>query len=189
MRLFLSRVRGILTDFGAEHLIPDMPDILPAFFETLHIRMPANCKEDFLFPNCVPSAGWHHVCDGLVLASFATLLWWRHFLKGLKCMNSFCRNHLTDVCELLTANGFDDVSVLLLRISFTTFAAWRWRKIRTVCETVWKALNLMRQLPIRELIFKFLAMLNDSGESLLVKQCLTCLGFFPSSISFCQMVG
>ena len=75
MRNFLSRARVILSDFGVEHLIPNIADILPDFLEVLSIPYPVNCRQQFLFPNCVPNAGWHHVFGGLVKWGLSTLDW------------------------------------------------------------------------------------------------------------------
>ena len=79
MRNFLSMVRVILSDFGVEHLIPNIADILPGFLEVLSIPYPVYCRHQFLFPNCVPNAGWHHVFDGLVKWGLSSLDWFTPF--------------------------------------------------------------------------------------------------------------
>ena len=53
VRAFCDRVTFIVSDYGSEHKIPDLPDFLPDFFQKIGVNIPApiaDIRQKFLFP-------------------------------------------------------------------------------------------------------------------------------------------
>jgi hypothetical protein len=78
-----------------------------------------------LFPNCIPSAGWRHIFDGIVKWGLCSLPFFVPWLAQLKTWNKFFRNYMTELTEQLENSGFNAVAEMLKKIHFTTFAEWR----------------------------------------------------------------
>ena len=57
---------------------------------------------------------------------------------------TFFRNHRVDFLEHLRSDGLSGAASVLEGIRFPTFAAWRWRKVKSVCVAVYEAFHTMR---------------------------------------------
>ena len=93
----------------------------------LSIPYPVNCRQQFLFPNCVPNAGWHHVFDGLVKwgGGLPTIDWFTQFLAALKAWIKLFWKYGSDIRELFDATGFKAAAQLVMLITFTAFTELR----------------------------------------------------------------
>jgi hypothetical protein len=140
MRRVCDMVVGILSDFGTERLIVYLRDILPEWCTFMGIAVPM-CVErrSRLFPNSILSPGWHHVFDGLVRFGLYTFFWFPAWLKVLKLLLTFCRNHGGDLYDFLISKGLDGAAAVFKSIHFVTFAIWRWRKLHLVSKCIRKA--------------------------------------------------
>ena len=66
-RAFLQNVVSITTEQGTERLLADLLDLLPAFYKYIGAALPKEVEfGERLFPHCLGSPGWNHICDGLV---------------------------------------------------------------------------------------------------------------------------
>ena len=145
MRICLDSVAGINTDFGTERKVVDLPDVLIDFMHFIGCPVPKNAvRETWLLPNALPIAGWHHIFDGLIRFGLYQFAWFPSWLLTLKGCLRFFRNHRVDFLERLRSDGLSGAASVLEGISFPTFAAWRWRKVKSVCVAVYEAFHTMR---------------------------------------------
>jgi hypothetical protein len=70
---------------------------------------------------------------------------------------------LTDFKEYLQRCGLDGAAALLGAISFTTFAAWRWKKLAAVTRALGKAFEVLELPSVVEAIRGFKKKLKDSN--------------------------
>ena len=57
---------------------------------------------------------------------------------------TFFHNHRVEFRERLRSDGLSGAASVLEDISFPTFAAWRWRAVKSVCVAVYEAFHTMR---------------------------------------------
>lgn len=86
LRGFLSRVRSLTTDFGVEHKLPALPDVLPNFVAWATGKPPPADmrKVERLFPMALLAPGWGHLCDGLLRKGLFGLPWFPKWLEVFK---------------------------------------------------------------------------------------------------------
>jgi hypothetical protein len=144
MRAFCNGVRAIVSDFGAEHFVVDVPDILIEFLQAIGVTIPARFpRQTHLFPKGLLAMGWHHCVDGLVRYGLYLLPWFPQWLAALKLVLKFFRNCLKDLTNKLTEDGCGGAAWCLDDITFPTFAQWRWRKMRLCAKSVHTALGVL----------------------------------------------
>jgi hypothetical protein len=75
IRFQLNSVRAIVSDFGVEALIADMPDLLPDILGCL-LQHSKRCRRPlvieqlkYMFPRAVLLPGAHHICDNVLKVS------------------------------------------------------------------------------------------------------------------------
>ena len=101
LRVYLSKVKSLITDFGTEKQINDFPDILCDLLTYLNVQLPADATTySHLFPNSVSSPGWGHICDGLLRFVLCTFPWFAAWLRDLKFLIRFLHNHRDNLVEL-----------------------------------------------------------------------------------------
>ena len=135
-RSFLRRVRSLTTDFGVEHYIPAMRDILPEFWRWAAGRELALPMWEKLFPFALLAPGWAHICDGLLQRCLFALDWFPAWVDILKAVLKFLRHHKQDIADDLGARDLPAVAEMVLVCSFQHFAVWRWGTIAKGCEDV-----------------------------------------------------
>jgi hypothetical protein len=89
--------------------------------------------------------------------------WFDPWLLELKSCLKFFRHHMTDFKEYLEWCGLDGAATLLGAISFTTFAAWRWKKLAAVTRSLGKAFEVLELPSVVEAIRGFKKKLKDSN--------------------------
>ena len=90
LRLYLSKVKYLITGFGTEEQISDFPDVLCDFLTYLNVQLPPDATTySHLFPNSVSSPGWGHICDGLLRFVLCTFPWFAAWLRDLKFLIRF----------------------------------------------------------------------------------------------------
>jgi hypothetical protein len=164
VRAFCDRVTFIVSDYGSEHKIPDLPDLLPDFFQKIGVDIPApiaDIRQKFLFPQGLLLPGWHHVFDGLVRWGLFTLDCFGEVLLIIKSWLHICRNHVQDISKELLAAGLTGADLQLKKITFTTFARWRWRKLAMCCRVVARAMGILLSNVAIAPFKRFLASVHD----------------------------
>ena len=102
MRTVLNRACCLTLDFGTESRLPDVRDILPAFFRFIGAPLPLNYQvQPFLFPRAVLEPGMRHSTDRLIKKGLLSLKWFPSFLDGLKAIVSFVRDRRVDINQSL----------------------------------------------------------------------------------------
>ena len=83
---FCNTVTQVLTDWGTESGLQDVPDIIPAFIEficTGAMTLVAS-PQSRLFPRNIFVPDWNHIWDGMSAASLKQLDWFAAWLALLK---------------------------------------------------------------------------------------------------------
>ena len=177
LRAFLKCVKGFCTDLGTERQVPDVPDCLIDFCKSINLRVPASATpQPFLFPGALLLCGWHHLFDGLIRFGLCSLGWFKPFLKQLKILNKFCRDHSGYLFDLLIERGYHGAAFIIKKISHTTFAEWRWRKMDRVVSGVNKFLDVLAFTPVLAIVLEYVRNSKDresvwKGTVLFVLQC------------------
>ena len=105
--------------------------------------------------------GWHHIWDGLIRYGLESLPWFKGWLHYLKAVNNFCRGNLDEFGDELQKAGLWGAKLILRNISFTTFAARRWRKISKVSSTVTQAMEIFLNPTVHVCLKAFMRRLGD----------------------------
>ena len=89
MRGVCRRIRGVVTDLGAERKVADYRDVLPEFMALIgHPASPSDTLNlqttTHLFPLAVALPGWRHAVDILLQRSLCSQSWFPRFLARLK---------------------------------------------------------------------------------------------------------
>lgn len=139
LRSFLLRIRSITTDFGVEHMVQGLPDLLPEFLVWATGKAPGGVtsRTDRMFPRALLSPGWAHLCDSLLQRALFALDWFPSWLDAFKAFLTFLRHHSEDL--ILSLNRFEEgriVGEMLAATSFPYFAQWRWGTLADACEAV-----------------------------------------------------
>jgi hypothetical protein len=164
VKSFCRRVRYINSDYGSEHKIVDLPDLLIDFFRAIHVDVPRNALPDqYLFPHGLLLPGWHHTFDGIIRWGLMTLEFFGFFLQALKAWLKLCRNHMDDLAKMLHEDGLDAAVVVLRGTTFETFAQWRWRKIASCTRGVRCAREILLGAPCIATLRRFLATMHDTS--------------------------
>ena len=102
-----------------ERLLANMLDSVPAFHEYIGAALPKEVQfGELLFPHCLGSLGWNHICDGLIQTGLHSLRWIPLWLDLLKSLNRVLRDpqrtfHRGSGTQW-TGKCCDSVSLLLL---------------------------------------------------------------------------
>ena len=137
MRAALLRVKALVVDFGTESGLPELRDILPAFFKFIKAPLPANYAiQQFLFPRAVLQPGMRHSVDRLIRKPLLGLPWFPSFLDGIKAIVSFVRDRRTDINASLRKAGHGALADLLDTIRLSPFAKWRWGTLASCASEV-----------------------------------------------------
>ena len=161
---YCCRTRFINSDFGTEHKIVDMPDVLIDFFNAIGVHVPATAVRGlYLFPHGLLLPGWHHLFDGIIRWGLCTLVWFGGFLMTLKAWVKLCRNHGDDLVKEFRRHGLDAAASMFKKLSFPTFAQWRWRKLAAVCRGIARARLIVLGAPCINVFKAFVAKLADNN--------------------------
>ena len=136
---------SITTDQGTERLLADLPDLLPAFYKHNGAALPKEVEfVERLFPHCLGSPGWNHVCDGLIQTGLNSLRLFPRCLDLLKSLNRVLRDHKEHQTEDLERNGLAGAATLVAQSSHPFFASWRWDTLADCCASIGKVLPTLK---------------------------------------------
>jgi hypothetical protein len=142
LRVYLSKVKSLITDFGTEKQINDFPDILCDLLTYLNVQLPADATTySHLFPNSVSSPGWGHICDGLLRFVLCTFPWFAAWLRDLKFLIRFLHNHRDNLVELFMRSNCKGAASVLKKQGSTNLQRGGGTPSMTaarVVETFWK---------------------------------------------------
>jgi hypothetical protein len=171
IRSFCNSVRSICHDYGAERLVPAQPDFLIPFLRSLHVPIPTNARaQEFLFPFALSMPGWLHQIDGLIRFGLCSLIWFPFFLKVLKALLRFVREHVEDIAELLELHGYAGAAQVMRKLKPPSFANWRWKTLHDVCNALEAAVVTLRRYAhvLKDLVSK----LSDGTQAKCIKAAL-----------------
>jgi len=148
LRYRLSKVTGMITDWGVESQLADVGDSLGEFLAASGCReAAAQCdKLEFLFPHCVWMPGWHHSWDTTLRQVLSAAQWWASWLQHTRNVTKFFRiqvyrSGLTGHCESI---GLDGAAVAALGTCPPSFAQWRWSTLHGVCRWILRGEECLR---------------------------------------------
>ena len=72
--------------------------------------------------------------DGLIRFGLCSLAWFPFFLKVLKAILRFVREHVADIAELLESHGYAGAAQIIRKLKPPSFANWRWQTLHDVCK-------------------------------------------------------
>ena len=81
LRAACDSIVAFITDSGAERLINNMHDIIPAFMKAIGCWQRAR-RTSRTFSFALRSQGWKHLCDVVMQRGFEKLPWWPSFLSA-----------------------------------------------------------------------------------------------------------
>ena len=142
------------------------------------LRVPLHSR--FSFPvRCFYVVGTTFLM-GLSGFGLCSLRWFKPFLKQLKILNKFCRDHSGYLFDLLIERGYHGAAFIIKKISHTTFAEWRWRKMDRVVSGVNKFLDVLAFTPVLAIVLEYVRNSKDRqfGKA-------PCYSFWNASCSGC----
>ena len=98
---------------------------------------------DWLFPRAIRVAGWRHKWDLLIRKGLCSMKRFPRWLKLLKSLVKFCRNHslMGTLCKKLDYVGKSGLADLLRQLRCPSFLHWRWSALSGVCDAVNTCVN------------------------------------------------
>ena len=174
---FLSKVRGLVTDLGTEHLIRDADGrILIEFLLAQGVPTPPQdeCPR-FLLPRALLCPGWHHMVDGLVRHGLCHLRWFPRFLSYVKALVRFVRDYKEDLTALLISQGMCGLASAIRATKTPIFTSWRWNRLYEVTESLTGILDSLRLQADK--LQALLAKSRDRKWMATVKAALACDAF------------
>ena len=132
---FCDRVRCIVSDMGTERKNATMPCMIQEFFVCcIGVQVPA-LRRRLLFPMCIPSPGWQHGWDLILMRGLRGLGWFPAWLDGIRALISFFRARLLrdSLAKRVQERGFQAISEMLAAVSVPSIAEWRWHTLHIAC--------------------------------------------------------
>ena len=92
---------------------------------------------------CIPSPGWQHGWDLILLRGLRGLKWFPAWLDGMRALVSFFRAKLmlNSFCAHLERLQFGAIAEMLRGTSIPSIAEWRWSTLFTAYENLSKVLS------------------------------------------------
>lgn len=150
MRWRLRRVRGLCTDFGAESVIVDSPDVLPEFAAAIglvpHSSQAQSLEaQPFLFMRAFWTPGWQHSCDVAFRDTLYKLDFFPACLKRLKACVAWlrCDSYRQALAREACAQSQDG---RVFELVPPGFAHWRWGTLRQVARYFLSRASLFAQV-------------------------------------------
>ena len=131
MRWKCNQICGLTTDRGIEIGICDSPDVLPDFLQAIGAAGEVP-RQEYLFPQAVWIAGWHHLLDNCIEQVLSAVDWWPVFFDRLRQATKFLRidTHREKLASV--AESFD-MDARVLRVKPPSFLNLRWDTLAFVC--------------------------------------------------------
>ena len=115
-----------------------MPCMIQDFFVCcIGVQVPA-LRRRLLFPMCIPSPGWQHGWDLILMRGLRGLGWFPAWLDGIRALVSFFRARLLrdSLAKRVQEPGFQAISEMLAAVSVPSIAEWRWHTLHIACENL-----------------------------------------------------
>ena len=168
LRMVCNQVAGFTSDLGTERRIPRRRDILIPFCRMLKVYVPRWAKpQKYLFPNCLLSAGWFHLWDGVIRFGLCSLPWFDLFTRSLKALVRWLREDMEDIAGMLREGGLHGAADVMELTKLPTFIAWRWGTIHEVCKALVDGISIIRANAA--VIFQALGKLQDDTRRRLIR--------------------
>ena len=142
----MSRVRGIVTDLGAERLLADIENILPSFARHIGLAIPDSVTEfeGRLFPFALMAPGWAHLLDTVLRRSLLELDWFGRFLEVAKAVGILIRSYSLDLQKELEIAGEHAAAEIISVSKHPHFAWWRWGTLLNATKGVYQVLPVLK---------------------------------------------
>ena len=136
---WVASVRCVPTDLGAETMVCNAANVLPAFFQV----PPRPRAPPYLFPFGVRLAGWQHVCHNIVEDTVSqTFSWFPGFVRVFHEVQDFVRtrDYVDTLARSLRQRGHDDIVASLSKYT-GRFVESRWGSLVESCHRLagWEA--------------------------------------------------